>query len=210
MGSGFKTFTSTVLTASDVNNYLMEQSVMSFASTGARDVAINAPEDGMVAYIQSNDANEGLYTYNGTSWRKGPGWNAPWGYVNYTERTTSIDVKDGNILTSTISVLQNRRYRISAQIRDFSSTIVSDVAELDIVIGGTVIAGTRITADKFTYAGYGGVVLAFYTASATNTSLSCNLYNTAIVGSGIHTFNASATRPIFIAVEDIGPSGAPV
>jgi len=67
MGSGFKNFTATVLTASDVNNYLMEQSVMSFASTGARDVQVTAPEDGMVAYIRSNDSSEGLYTYNGTA-----------------------------------------------------------------------------------------------------------------------------------------------
>ncbi len=44
MGSGFKTFTAaSVLTASDVNNYLMEQSVMSFVSSGARDVQITAP-----------------------------------------------------------------------------------------------------------------------------------------------------------------------
>lgn len=69
MGSGFKTFTAgSVLTASDVNNYLMEQSVMVFASTAARDSAITAPEAGMVAYINSNDANEGLWVYTGSAW----------------------------------------------------------------------------------------------------------------------------------------------
>ena len=79
MGSGYKVFTSgSVLTASDLNNYCQEQTVMYFATTAARDTAITAPEDGMVVYVGSNDASEGLYTYNGTSWRKGPGWNAPW------------------------------------------------------------------------------------------------------------------------------------
>ena len=69
MGSGFKNFTAaSVLTASDVNNYLMEQSVMSFASTGARDTQIISPEDGMVAYIGSNDSSEGIYSWNGTKW----------------------------------------------------------------------------------------------------------------------------------------------
>jgi hypothetical protein len=94
MGSGFKSFTAgAVLTASDMNNYLMEQSIMYFATEAARDAALTA-EDGMVVYIGSNDENEGLYTYNGTSWRKGPGWNAPWGQV-----ATSSGV--GNVTTGT-------------------------------------------------------------------------------------------------------------
>lgn len=80
MGSGFKTFTATVLTASDVNNYLMEQSVMSFASTGARDVSITAPEEGMVAYLNTGDRTEGLYTYTNSAWREAripvPGFKA--------------------------------------------------------------------------------------------------------------------------------------
>lgn len=67
MGSGFKTFTSTVLTASDVNNYLMEQSVMSFASTGARDTQISSPEQGMVAYIQ--DGTGRLMGRDSSTWR---------------------------------------------------------------------------------------------------------------------------------------------
>ena len=69
MGSGFKTFTAgAVLTASDVNNYLMEQSVMYFATTAARDLAITAPEEGMTAFIGSNDDDEGLYGYDGSKW----------------------------------------------------------------------------------------------------------------------------------------------
>jgi len=212
MGSGFKNFTTaSVLTASDVNNYLMEQTVMSFASTGARDVAITAPEAGMVAFIRSNDSSEGLYHYtSGSAWRKGPGWNAPWGFIQYTQRTSGVSVKNGNILAgSTISVVNRRRYRIHGQIQAFESTVVDDVAELSIVIGGTVFAGTRVCATRVNYAGFGGTVVAYYTATATNAALSCNLYNNAIVGGGTHTFGASATVPIFIAVEDIGPSGAP-
>ena len=212
MGSGFRTFaTSEVLTASNVQNYLMEQSVMSFASTGARDVAITAPEAGMVAYVRSNDSSEGLYHYtSGSAWRKGPGWNAPWGFIQYTERTSNVNVKNGNILAgNTISVVNRRRYRIHGQIQSYSSTVINDVAELSIVIGGTVVAGTRVTNTVASFAGFGGTVVAYYTATATNASLACNLYNNAIVGAGTHTFGATATTPIFIAVEDIGPSGAP-
>ena len=65
MGSGYKPFTAaSVLTSADVNDYLMEQSVMFFETTAARDAAITAPEDGMVAYI----ASVGLFVYDGATW----------------------------------------------------------------------------------------------------------------------------------------------
>jgi hypothetical protein len=51
-GAGKKTFTAgEVLTASDVNTYLMEQSVMYFAGTAARSSAIPTPSTGMTTYI---------------------------------------------------------------------------------------------------------------------------------------------------------------
>jgi hypothetical protein len=211
MGSGFKTFTATsVLTAADLNNYCQSQSVMYFASETARDIAITSPVDGMVAYVGSNDSSEGIYTFNGTAWRKGPGWNAPWGFIQYTQTTSAVSVKNGNILVgNTISVVNRRRYRIHAQIRAFASTVINDVAELSIVVGGTTIAGTRVTNTIANFSGFGGTVVAYYTATATNSALACNLYNNAIVPAGTHTFDAAATVPIFIAVEDIGPSGAP-
>jgi len=65
-GAGKKTFTAgETLTASDVNTYLMEQSVMNFAGTAARASAIPTPTDGMVSYNQSNDQIE---AYNGSAW----------------------------------------------------------------------------------------------------------------------------------------------
>ena len=72
MGSGFKVFSAgAVLTASEVNNYLMEQSIMTFATTAARDAAITAPEDGMVCYVTGDTS---LYQYETISavsaWRK--------------------------------------------------------------------------------------------------------------------------------------------
>ena len=212
MGSGFRTFAnSEVLTASNVQNYLMEQSVMSFASTGARDVQITAPEAGMIAYVRSNDSSEGLYSYSSANgWRKGPGWNAPWGFVQYAQTTSNVVVKNGNILTSTISVVNRRRYRIHGHCQAFYSSALNDVAGFAIVVGGNAIQSTNVTATVATYAGFGVEVVGYYTATATNAALSCNLYNIAVVGAGTHTFQAAATYPIFIAVEDIGPSGAPV
>ena len=66
MGSGFTTFTAgNVLTASEVNNYLMEQSVMFFETTGARDSAITAPENGMLCYVTGTGL---YYTYVTSAW----------------------------------------------------------------------------------------------------------------------------------------------
>ncbi len=49
---GFKTFTAgSVLTAADVNGYLMTQAVPVFTNEAARAAAITAPTEGMVAYL---------------------------------------------------------------------------------------------------------------------------------------------------------------
>ena len=61
-----KTFVAgTLATASDVNTYLMNQSVMTFASPAARNTAIPSPTEGMLTYQESNDH---LTLYNGTDW----------------------------------------------------------------------------------------------------------------------------------------------
>jgi hypothetical protein len=65
-GSGKKTFTAgDVLTASDVNNYLMDQTVMVFGGTAARSSAIPTPSEGMFAVTTDNDE---LGYYNGSAW----------------------------------------------------------------------------------------------------------------------------------------------
>ena len=65
-GAGFKTFTvGEVLTATNVNTYLMQQAVMVFATAAARSSAITAPSEGMVTYL--SDSNS-LWYYSGTAW----------------------------------------------------------------------------------------------------------------------------------------------
>jgi hypothetical protein len=54
-----------VLTAEDLNEFLMDQSVMVFASAGARDGAILAPIQGMVVYL--TDVNK-FQQYSGSAW----------------------------------------------------------------------------------------------------------------------------------------------
>jgi hypothetical protein len=59
----FESFTR--LDASDVNTYLMDQSVMTFAGTAARGSAIATPVEGMYTHIEDTDR---LEFWNGSSW----------------------------------------------------------------------------------------------------------------------------------------------
>lgn len=66
-GAGFTTFTDgQVLTAAQVNNYLMEQSIMVFATATARTTALPTPSEGMFTY--RTDANV-LEYYDGAAWQ---------------------------------------------------------------------------------------------------------------------------------------------
>jgi hypothetical protein len=66
-GAGKKTFTAgETLTASDVNTYLMEQSVMVFGGTAARSSAIPTPSEGMTTYLTDSQQIE---SYDGAEWR---------------------------------------------------------------------------------------------------------------------------------------------
>jgi hypothetical protein len=65
-GLGRRTFIATeVLTAANVNGYLMDQAVMVFAGTAARSSAIGTPSEGMVTY--RTDFNV-LEVYDGASY----------------------------------------------------------------------------------------------------------------------------------------------
>ena len=65
MANGFKVFsTGEVLTAADVNDYLMEQSIPIFANATARDAQITSPIEGQFCYLADTNV---LMLYNG-SW----------------------------------------------------------------------------------------------------------------------------------------------
>lgn len=65
-GLGRKVFTvGEILTAANVNGYLMDQAVMVFANAAARSSAIPTPSEGMVSYRKDGAIVE---QYNGVSW----------------------------------------------------------------------------------------------------------------------------------------------
>jgi len=66
MANGFKVFsTGEVLTAADVNDYLMEQSIGIFANSTARDAQITSPTEGQFCFLADTNV---LQFYNGSAW----------------------------------------------------------------------------------------------------------------------------------------------
>ena len=199
----------TNITSSWANASVRDQVVSPFGSTTARTAAITAPIAGMVSTLTTNNSTEGIEVYNSAGqWAKP--WNMPWGFVQYTQTTTTVTSGNNtNILTgNTLSVVNRRRYRITGFAPFYFSTSALNTAEVQIVVGGTAISGQRVFTSQVNSGENGATVVAYYTATATNAALACNLYSAAIVGTN-HQYGASAILPIFIGVEDIGPSGAP-
>ena len=103
-GAGFKTFnTGDVLTASDVNTYLMQQTVMVFDDAAARTTALTGVvAEGMMSYLK--DTNK-TYRYDGSSWLDDAGTTSPlttkgdvWGYST-TDARIPVGA-DGTVLTA--------------------------------------------------------------------------------------------------------------
>ena len=65
-GAGYRTFSAgEVLTASNVQTYLMDQAIPVFASSTARDAAITSPSEGQHCFLRDTDA---LQYYTGSAW----------------------------------------------------------------------------------------------------------------------------------------------
>ena len=65
-GAGYRTFVAgEVLTATNVQGYLMDQAIPVFASSAARDAAITSPAEGQFAFLKDTDA---FQVYTGSAW----------------------------------------------------------------------------------------------------------------------------------------------
>jgi hypothetical protein len=115
----YKTFVAgTLATASDVNTYLMNQSVMTFADSSARTAALPSPTEGMTTYL--NDTNT-FAVYNGSAW-------VPMG-LEWTTFTPTIN-----------NVTLGSGYTLSAAYTQLGKTVI---VNFSLVFGST----TAITGD---------------------------------------------------------------
>lgn len=104
-GLGRKTFNALdVLTAADVNGYLMDQTVMTFAGTAARASAIATASAGMTTYLTDTKRYE---TYTGTAWVPG---NDVMVFADSSARTTAIATAVAGMATYLTGVNQFQVY----------------------------------------------------------------------------------------------------
>ena len=106
-GLGRKIFTAgDVLTASDVQSYLMDQTVMNFAGTAARSSAIATPTEGMVTYLADTNAVE---VYDGAAY-VAVGGASGMTLINATSFSAVSSQSLNNVFTSTY---QNYEIRLN-------------------------------------------------------------------------------------------------
>lgn len=90
----YKVFTNgSVLNASEINDNLMNQSVMVFSNAAARSAALTSPVEGMLTWLEDTNSYE---SYNGSS------WGSPFGltHINSTSFSAVSSVIISNAFSS--------------------------------------------------------------------------------------------------------------
>jgi len=143
-GLGRKTFTPLeVLTAANVNGYLMDQSVMVFAGTAARSSALGTGVSaGMVSFRSDGTAWEG---YNGTSWV--PLVNVDTSSFITASSTATLTNKsiDGNQLVTVVNTVAATATTYTASAADRNELIYSlATAAVTVTVPDVFNVGDRI------------------------------------------------------------------
>ena len=148
-GLGRKTFSpGDVLTSSDVQGYLMDQSVMVFAGTAARASAIPSPSAGMVAYSTAT----ALQVYNGSAW---------------VDASLGYGVASGTAALSTAITVAGTAYTLLTFTAD-SNLVVSKAGLFDVMlIGGGGGGGSWSSTANEGGGGAGGIAVATVYLAAT-------------------------------------------
>lgn len=142
-GAGAKLFTDgSVLNAAQVNTYLMDQSIMRFATTAARDAAFGgagepAVAEGMTCYI---DADNTIYTYDGSSWigvaSASTTANVSSGLVYLGSGTTAGTINELRLATAFSATYEH--YLLQLTVRRTSLT-ADETLYAQVYSGGTII-----------------------------------------------------------------------
>lgn len=125
MPGGFKDFGAEVAASADVDNYLMRQAVMKFASEAARNTALSGNlEQGMYAVTLDTDS---LWYYDGSAWVPK---DTPW--ADYTPTWTNVTVGNGTLVAKyryTNGDIRQRGYLTFGSTTAFTGTVQQDIAQ---------------------------------------------------------------------------------
>ena len=201
-GQGFKTFTTgEVLTAGDVNGYLM-QGVLVFASAAARDAAITSPQEGQFAFTK--DTN-GLWYYDGAAWVAS-------GATGDIEGVTAGVGISGGGTSGTVTITNSMATAIDAKGDLVAGTGADTFAKLTVGANDTILTADSSTATGLKWAaaaGGGGKVLQVVQATyATSTQVASTSYTDTGL-SGTITPTLSTSKILVMATQGFGVFNSP-
>jgi len=197
-GQGFKTFTTgEVLTAGDVNGYLM-QGVLVFASAAARDAAITSPQEGQFAFTK--DTN-GLWYYDGAAWVAS-------GATGDIEGVTAGIGISGGGTSGTVTVTNSMATAIDAKGDLVAGTGADAFAKLTVGANDTVLTADSTAATGLKWATPAGGMTLIQTLTLSGASVT----SSSIAGTYKHLFvvvkNATASTNTDFYVRMNSDSGA--
>jgi hypothetical protein len=202
----FKTFVAgAVLTASDVNTYLAKQAVIVCTST----TRPTSPPEGMVIYETDTDALL-VYTTATTGWR--PPWNMPWGRIESATGTSTSNIGtadvDINGMSVTWTAVQNRRYRVSAQLTVLAPSAGTNDCNVFVRISdGSNVLQTEAAQTASLVSSYSPFHLTQIINHTAATGSLTRKVRARVTASTSNSIYLSHTPSLL--VEDIGPSAAP-
>ena len=195
----------TTITASWANTNVRDQTIGAFASTGARDSAITSPVAGMVEYLTTNLATEGLTTRNSAGvWR--PPWNMPWGFIaDFVPANFNFTTSVGQSAIFTPTLIANRRYMwcVGLEIANQLAVGTIDIVTLFDNVSGTDVGVLRKAAFNNTS------FLDAVTCVSFVNSPGAGARGYRIRAISTLSGNAQTIQNISAQLLDVGPSGAP-
>jgi hypothetical protein len=174
MPGGYGTVvTGTTIDPDAHNEYVRDQVISQFASTGARDSAITAPVEGMVCVVTGTDT---LYAYDGAAWQRirhysssgrvGGTWtratNLSCANASFTDLTFTAETADSDgFLTPTSATLTVPSGLGGLYAYDLSFTWASTPGTAGVVVfkGASVLHGIQSAYTASNITGISGTVL---------------------------------------------------
>lgn len=138
-GQGFKTYnTGDVLSAADVNGYLM-QGIWVFANATARDAAVTSPQEGNACYLKDTDV---IQVYSGSAWATQSASNPISGNI--------VDAKGDLIAATAADTVARLAVGTNGQVLTADSTAATGVKWATASGGGiTLISTTSFSGGTF-------------------------------------------------------------
>lgn len=191
----YKTFVAgTEGLASDINTYLMNQTVMVFADSTARAAALTTPTEGMVCYLTGNDH---LTVYDGSAWQI---FDVAWS--TYTPTFTNFTLGNGTVIAKYFRV--GRVVHVSVNVTLGTTSSVSGVITMSLPVAyastarftGYVRMAVGSTFIGSLVASSGNAQLVAHNASGTYVTTTATSATVPGTWASTHSFIAQATYEV--------------